>query len=161
MGLNLAAFACLMALAGIATPARAAGLTEVTDFGGNPSGAKMYVYVPEKLSAKPAIIVACHACQNTAQSTYSGTPYARLADQKGYLLIYPQSPYSGTCWDVSSKASLTHNGGGNSNSIANMVTYAISKYQADESKVFLVGMSSGAMMAVSISYLFNPITRPN
>lgn len=85
-------------------------------------------------------------CTGTAQAYFTGTPYARLADTHGFLVIYPESPYSGGCWDVSSPASLTHNGGGNSNAIANMVQHALSQHAADPSRVFAVGTSSGAMM---------------
>ncbi|KAH6612940.1 Alpha/Beta hydrolase protein [Chaetomium sp. MPI-SDFR-AT-0129] len=124
----------------------AAALTQVNSFGDNPSGAKMYIYVPSQLAENPPIIVAIHYCTGTAQAYYSGSPYAQLADQKGFIVIYPESPYSGTCWDVSSKETLTHNGGGNSNSIANMVSYTLEQYGADASKVFVTGSSSGAMM---------------
>ncbi|KAK4557106.1 hypothetical protein LTR86_006087 [Recurvomyces mirabilis] len=106
----------------------------------------MYIYVPAKLAAKPPVIVAIHFCTGTAQAYYTGSPYAQLADQYGFIVIYPESPYSGTCWDVSSKSALTHNGGGDSNSIANMVTYTLSTYSGDASKVFVTGSSSGAMM---------------
>lgn len=123
-------------------------IQRVNDFGANTSGSKMYIYVPSKLADSPAIIVAIHYCSGTANAYYTGSPYAQLADQKGFIVIYPESPYSGTCWDVSSKAALTHNGGGDSNSIANMVTYAIGKYKADTTKVFVTGSSSGAMMTV-------------
>lgn len=109
----------------------------------------MYTYVPDKLASKPAVIVAIHYCSGTANAYYTGSPYAKLADQYGFIVIYPESPYSGTCWDVSSKATLTHNGGGNSNSIANMVTYTLNKYKGDASRVFVTGSSSGAMMTVS------------
>jgi len=126
-----------------------AALSQVTNFGANTSGAKMYIYVPSKLAAKPPVVVAIHYCTGTAQAYYSGSPYAQLADQKGFIVIYPESPYSGTCWDVSSKASLTHLGGGNSNSIANMVNYTLNKYNGDASKVFVTGSSSGGMMTVS------------
>ena len=64
--------------------------------------------------------------------------------------MWPSSPNSGTCWDVSSKAALTHNGGGDSNSIANMVTYALKQYNGDATKVFVTGSSSGAMMTVCL-----------
>ena len=124
-------------------------LRQVTDFGANTSKTKMYIYVPSKLAASPPIIVAIHYCTGTANGYYSGSPYAQLADQKGFIVIYPESPYSGTCWDVSSKSALTHNGGGDSNSIANMVTYALNQYKGDASKVFVTGSSSGAMMTVS------------
>lgn len=41
---------------------------------------------------------------------------------------------------------LTHNGGGDSQTIANMVKYAIDKWGGDPKRVFTVGTSSGAMM---------------
>lgn len=127
----------------------AQALQQVTNFGANTSGTKMYIYVPAKLADNPPIIVAIHYCTGTANAYYSGSPYAQLADQKGFIVIYPESPYSGTCWDVSSKQALTHNGGGDSNSIANMVTYTLDKYKGDATKVFVTGSSSGAMMTVS------------
>ncbi len=126
--------------------AKRATLTQVSSFGSNPSGARMYIYVPNNLKTNPAIITAIHYCGGTASAFYTGTPYATLADQYGFIVIYPESPNSGGCWDVSSQATLTRNGGANSNSIANMVTYTISQYKADASRVFLAGLSSGAMM---------------
>ncbi|KJR88362.1 acetylxylan esterase [Sporothrix schenckii 1099-18] len=121
-------------------------LVQVTDFGPNLSNTEMYIYVPAKLADKPAIIVAIHYCTGTAQAYYKNSPYAQLADQKGFIVIFPSSPYNGTCWDVSSPSALVHNGGGDSNSIANMVTYTLDKYKADPAKVFVTGTSSGAMM---------------
>ncbi|KAI9708720.1 MAG: hypothetical protein M1820_003675 [Bogoriella megaspora] len=143
-------FASALALLGLATalpsPALTSTLQQVTNFGSNPSNTQMYIYVPSKVAANPPIIVAIHYCTGTAQAYFSGSPYAQLADQYGFIVIYPSSPYSGTCWDVSSKSALTHNGGGDSNSIANMVTYALQKYNGDSTKVFVTGSSSGAMM---------------
>ena len=110
----------------------------------------MFIYVPTKLATKIPIIVALHYCTGTAREYYYGSPYAKLADQYGFIVIYPSSPYRGTCWDVSSKKALTHNGGGDSNAIANMVTYALVNYDGDATKVFVTGSSSGAMMTVSL-----------
>jgi len=124
----------------------AATLTQVTNYGSNPSNTQMWIYVPDKLAPKPPIIVAVHYCTGTAQAYFQNTPYAGYADQHGFIVIYPSSPYQGTCWDVSSRSALTHDGGGDSNSIANMVTYTLQKYNGDPSKVFVTGSSSGAMM---------------
>ncbi|KAI0392226.1 PHB depolymerase family esterase [Xylariaceae sp. FL0594] len=132
-----------LALAGLGA---AASLQPVSNFGSNPSGTKMYIYVPDSVKPNPAIVVAIHYCTGTAQAYFNGTPYAKLADKYGYIAIFPESPYSGTCWDVSSKAALTHEGGADSNSIANMVKYTLDKYKGDKSRVFVVGSSSGAMM---------------
>jgi acetylxylan esterase len=137
------AFTCASASA---LKSRAGSFVQVTNFGSNPSNTLMYNYVPIKLATKPGIIVAIHYCGGTAEEYYQGTTYSQLAEQYGFIVIYPQSPYSGTCWDVSSTSALTHNGGGDSNSIANMVTYIINTYGADPTKVFVTGTSSGAMM---------------
>ena len=112
----------------------------------NPTNVGFYIYVPEKLAPNPPIIVAIHFCNGNAQAYFTYSPYANLADSKGFIVLYPSSPWSGTCWDVSSKASLTHNGGGDSNAIANFVTWALNKYNGDPKKVFVTGTSSGAMM---------------
>lgn len=47
---------------------------------------------------------------------------------------------------MSSPASLTRGGGGDSTSIANLANWAITKYNVDTSRVFATGLSSGAMM---------------
>lgn len=41
-----------------ATLSFGASLVQVKDFGGNPTNIYMYIYVPEKLATKPAIVVA-------------------------------------------------------------------------------------------------------
>ena len=62
------------------------------------------------------------------------------------MVIYPSAPASGGCWDVATTATLTHNGGGDSLGIANVVRYAVANYGVDASRVFSTGSSSGAMM---------------
>ncbi|KAF4633373.1 hypothetical protein G7Y89_g4748 [Cudoniella acicularis] len=129
-----------------ATTASACTLQQVTSFGSNPTGVGMYICVPAKLATKPAIIVAMHYCSGTAQAYYSGTAYASLAETYGFIVIYPNAPTSGGCWDVHTTETLTHNAGGDSLGIASMVRYTITTYGADTSKVFMTGTSSGAMM---------------
>lgn len=118
-------------------------LQQITSGFTNPTNVGFYVYKPTTVTTNPALIVALHECTVTGPGYFSGSPYAQLADQYGFIVIYPSSPHSGTCWDVSSKATLTHNGGGDSNSIANMVTYAISTWNVDSTRVFVTGSSSG------------------
>ncbi|KAI8170159.1 putative acetylxylan esterase A [Colletotrichum sp. SAR 10_70] len=124
-----------------------ATFTEVTAYGDNPTGTRMWLYVPNNLAAKPAVVVGIHWCSGSASAYYQGSQWARYAETYGYIVIYPQTPYTrDNCWDVASKMTLTHNGGGASNSIANMVKFVIAQYGADASKVFATGISSGAMM---------------
>jgi acetylxylan esterase len=131
-------------------------LSQVTSFGAAPTKAGFYIYVPKKLATSPGVIVAIHYCTGSAQAYYNGSPYKTLSEQYGFIVIYPSSPHSGTCWDVSSKATLSHEGGGDSNTIANMVKWTLNEYKGDAAKVFVTGSSSGAMMTVRLSLLLLP-----
>ncbi|CAA9960096.1 hypothetical protein P3342_005510 [Pyrenophora teres f. teres] len=118
-------------------------LSQVTDFDA-PTKALFSIYVPKAVTAAPGVIVGVHYCGGTGLAYYNQTPYRTLAEQYGFIVIYPTAPQS--CWDVSSKQTLTHEGGGDSTTIANMVKWTIKNYKADTSKIFVTGSSSGAMM---------------
>ncbi|XXG97520.1 hypothetical protein Hte_003825 [Hypoxylon texense] len=136
--------------AGLMATAWAASLTQVPNYNNNAtSKAQMWVYKPDNVVANPPLIVVIHSCQSTAQSYFqnSAIPWKQGSDGKGYITVWPSSPNSGTCWDVSSKQSLSHLGGGDSQAIANMILYAISEYGADPERVYVTGGSSGAMMS--------------
>jgi acetylxylan esterase len=92
-------------------------------------------------------VVVIHSCQSSGQQYFQNNkiPWKQGSDKKGYITIWPSSPNSGGCWDVSSKRSLTHNGGGDSQAIANMILYAMDKYKVPTTKVFVTGGSSGGM----------------
>lgn len=113
-----------------------------------------YIYVPDKVVANPPLVVVIHSCQSSAQAYFQNSliPWHRGSDNKGYITVWPSSPHSGTCWDVSSKATLTHGGGGDTQAISNMIKYAISQYKVDASRVFVTGGSSGGEHRV----LFGP-----
>ncbi|KAK3326866.1 putative Acetylxylan esterase A [Apodospora peruviana] len=106
----------------------------------------MYVKVPKNLKTPAPIVVAVHHCQGSAQGYSGETKYQSLADQYGFIVIFPNSRSSGGCFDVASQATFKHDGGGDSQTIVNMVKYAIDKYGGDPKRVFTVGTSSGAMM---------------
>ncbi|MFY1633546.1 PHB depolymerase family esterase [Solwaraspora sp. WMMB335] len=137
-----AAAAALM----MATPASAATLTEVTNFGTNPSNLRMYLYVPDQVAPRPAILVAMHYCTGTGPAFYSGTQYASLADRYGYIVIYPSVTRSSQCFDVYSPQALTRNGGSDPVGIRSMISYVQQRYNADPGRIFATGVSSGAMM---------------
>jgi endo-1,4-beta-xylanase len=140
-----------LAVAGLvaAQPASAASLTRVTGFGSNPSNLNMYIYVPNKVAAKPALLVAVHYCTGNAQAVFSG--YARefvtAADKYGYIIVFPEATRGGQCFDVYTQQALKRGGGSDPVGIVSMVNYAKQKYSVDPAKVFVTGFSSGAMMA--------------
>lgn len=124
----------------------AATLTEVTNFGTNPSNLQMYVYVPASVTARPAILVAVHYCTGSGPAMYNGTEYARLADQYGFVVVYPSVTRSSKCFDVSSPQALKRGGGSDPVGIKSMIDWTTRTYSADTSRIFVTGISSGAMM---------------
>ncbi|KAH8162720.1 hypothetical protein CIB48_g5522 [Xylaria polymorpha] len=132
--------------------AYAASLTKVTEnFGPNPRNVGFYIYVPDKLAANPPILVNPHWCHGDARACYAGSQYATLASQYGFIVIYPDSPNTADkCWDVSSNATLAHDAGGDSLGIVSMVRWTLNKYKGDPKRVFVTGVSSGAMMTSTL-----------
>jgi poly(hydroxyalkanoate) depolymerase family esterase len=123
-----------------------ATLTEVTGFGSNPSNLQMYLYVPANVAPDPAVLVAVHYCTGSGPAMYSGTEYASLADRHGFIVVYPSVTRSSKCFDVASPQALRRGGGSDPVGIKSMVDWVKTNYDADPSRVFVTGISSGAMM---------------
>jgi poly(hydroxyalkanoate) depolymerase family esterase len=116
---------------------------------GVPTYISMYIYVPAKVATNPPILVVSHYCGGTAAGVFGeaeGGGIVAASDQYGFIMIFPQTTGNGVCWDVSSTATETRNGAGDSHAIAEMVQYTIGKYSANANRVYATGTSSGAMM---------------
>jgi acetylxylan esterase len=137
------------------SPARSASLTEVprSTWAGSvnlPSYTRMYIYVPDKLATKPPIVVSSHACQSSVSGQLGNNKKIQAAaDKNGFIMIFPDNQGQ-NCWDVGSKQSMTHDGGGDTHGIAQMVRYALSKYNGDSLRVYVLGGSSGGMMTQAL-----------
>ena len=123
---------------------------------GVPTYISMYIYVPDQRAAKPPILVLSHYCGGSASGVFGQARTGGVvaaADQYGFIIIVPQTTNaasSADCWDVGSKASLTHDGGGDTQAVAQMVKYAITTYNANPDRVYATGDSSGGMMTQAL-----------
>lgn len=120
-------------------------LVAVRDFGPNPSGLGMHLYVPATIAGRPAILVAVHNCTLSGPAFFAGTDFATLADRLGFIVVYPSATRPGNCFDVSSPEALRHGGGSDPVGIVSMVEYVV-RHGADSNRVYATGASSGAMM---------------
>jgi len=140
----------VIAAVGVSLPAApqaaAASLTQITNFGTNPTGLQMYLYVPNSVKANPPILLALHGCQGSGPYLYSSTDFGSLADQYGFIVIYPSTNPGGSCWDVSSSQALTRNGGSDPVGLMSMITYTEQHYGGNPNAVYVTGESSGGMM---------------
>jgi poly(hydroxyalkanoate) depolymerase family esterase len=140
------------------TPARAASLQPVANWGatGVPTYISMFIYVPDRPAANPPILVVGHFCGGSASQVFGqaqGGGLVAAADRYGFIMVFPQTTRQATsakCWDVGSPQSLTHDGGGDTQAIAQMVKYTVSTYKANANRVYATGDSSGAMLTQAL-----------
>jgi poly(hydroxyalkanoate) depolymerase family esterase len=131
-----------------AHPASAASLTRIPNFGNNPTNLNMYLYVPSTVAPRPALLVLVHYCGGSASAIFNGNghDYVAAADRYGYIIVLPEATRSGNCFDVSTPAALTRNGGSDSTGVMSMVGYVRQHYNVDPGRIVVSGFSSGAMM---------------
>jgi poly(hydroxyalkanoate) depolymerase family esterase len=158
----VAAAAATLIVPGLAAPAAAATLSEVANFGDNPGGMRMHVYVPDVRPAQPAIVVAMHGCGGSGPGFYSSSEFASLADQYGFIVIYPSATQQagfGNCFDTWSDAAKRRGGGSDPVSIVSMVSYVQRQYGGDRNRVYATGSSSGGMMTNHMLALYPDVFR--
>jgi poly(hydroxyalkanoate) depolymerase family esterase len=112
----------------------------------------MYDYVPDHVAPNPGILVLPPYWAGTAGAAFaeaSNSGLVAAADRYGFIIVVPQTSDpdgTGRGWDANSAQSLLHDGGGDTQGIAEMVQYTINTYHADADRVYVTGVSSGAIM---------------
>lgn len=121
---------------------------------GVPDYVNMYIHVPGDPLSKPPILVACHSCGTPVNGYVNAVRDIReAADNYGFIMVFPEAT-GRNCWDVGSAQSLTHDGGGDTQAIAEMVQYALSAYNGDPDRVYIMGGSSGGMMTQAMLAIY-------
>lgn len=118
----------------------------------------MYIALPDTLPEKPPIVVNIHSCGNNAggQWSYDGfAPLRAAMDSVGFIMILPQQ--SRNCWNVGKTESLTHDGGGDTGAIVQMVKYALETYNGDPTRVYVMGGSGGGMTTQALLAVYPEI----
>ena len=121
-------------------------LTQIEDFGENPSNLAMHLYVPESLPNMAPVLLAVHYCTGDGPTFHRYTPYANSADTGGFIVIYPSATRSSKCFDVATPQALERDGGSDPVALRSMVSYVQTHYNVDSSRIYVTGVSSGAMM---------------
>ncbi len=138
---------------GVASPAHAASLTQVTGFGSNPGSLNMYDYIPANLPANAPLVVAMHGCTQSASDYYSHSGWSKYADLWGFALVFPEQPSQSNpiinCFDWGTPSNDSR-GQGEALSIYQMVQYMQSHYSIDAHRIFVTGLSAGAGMTSDI-----------
>ena len=131
-----------------ASTSSALSYVEVTGFGSNPGGLKMYATLPAAPKASPALVVALHGCTQTA-AEYRKAGWDTFAERYGFYVLYPEVTSGLKCFGWYETAN-TRRGSGQAASIAQAVETMKSRYGINPSKVFVTGLSAGGGMTASM-----------
>lgn len=124
-------------------------------YNGSAGSRPYYVYTPANYQAGTMVplIVMLHGCTQNPTDFANGTQMNALADQKQFIVVYPQqtSSYnSSDCWNWFQTADQAR-GSGEPAIIAGIVQtveQTTSQWSIDPNRVYVAGMSAGAAMSV-------------
>jgi poly(hydroxyalkanoate) depolymerase family esterase len=147
-----------------AVHASSSGTWQQYIYSGSAGSRPYFVYTPAGYRAGRAVplIVMLHGCDQTPVDLAAGTQMDQLADQKQFVVVYPQqtsvyNPYE--CWNWHDAADQIR-GSGEPTIIAG-ITHAVeqntSQWTIDTSRVYVAGFSAGAAMAVILGATYPDI----
>lgn len=113
------------------------------------------IYEPPALAAKPCVLLVLHGCQQTAEDIAEGTRLNEHADERGWLVIYPEQTKvanKNNCWNWFDPAN--NRGEGECALVVAMQDAVRARYGLARAPTFLAGMSAGGALASLLALRF-------
>lgn len=155
----LAALSLLLTVAPATDAAAASGhVTRRTEPADAVSEARDYlVYTPPRLANFRArsLVVFLHGCTQTANDAMDSTPWNKLADERGFVVVYPEQSTAvdgsaARCWN-SGQAPVYPRGQHELETIARITREVRGEFRIRSGRVFIAGISAGANMTGSMA----------
>lgn len=124
-------------------------LRELGDFGANPGALRARYHLPPALPPGAPLVVVLHGCTQTASAYDLGAGWSTLADAQDFALLFPEQQRANNpnlCFNWFTPAD-TQRGGGEPQSIQQMILAMIRLHDLDARRVFVTGLSAGGAMA--------------
>ena len=124
-----------------------------------PDGPRRFkLYVPSRYDkSRPApLLVVLHGCTQDPDDIARGTRFNAIAEETRMLVVYPEQPQKANglkCWNWFD-ATHQRRDKGEPALIAEITQRVIGEYSVDARRVYVVGVSAGAAMALTVAYAF-------
>ena len=115
----------------------------------------MFLHVPNTANdsiQRKQLVVVLHGCSQNAETVARQSGWNKLADYYDFYVLYPEQKFLNNpsgCFDWFKKNDILKNKG-EVYSIKQMIDFAIDTYLIDTAKIFVYGLSAGALMSVAL-----------
>ena len=133
----------------VAAPLASASTGDARHTYTNAAGSRSYVvHVPAGLPGHPALVVVLHGCGYDAVKMAAFTGFSALADQKRFVVAYPEQPasISAGCWDWFHSSDQQRDAGEPS-IIAGITRQVAAALSVNPRRIYVAGHSAGGYMA--------------
>ncbi len=127
-----------------------------------PAGSRRYkLYIPASYDGKKAVplVVVLHGCTQDPDNVARGTRFNVAAEKSQVLVAYPEQPAAANglkCWNWFDAAHQKRDAGEPA-LIAAITRQVMTDMRVDLHRVYIVGLSAGAAMALTVSYAYPDI----
>lgn len=126
-------------------------LKPLENLGTNPGNLLGWYYTPEadRVSRPLSLVVVLHGCTQTAAGYDTGSGWAKLADDFGFAVLFPEQSHQNNpnlCFNWFSDGDIQRDRG-EVRSIREMIDTMVSAHGIDPTRVFITGLSAGGAMA--------------
>jgi poly(hydroxyalkanoate) depolymerase family esterase len=127
-------------------------LQEAVDFGSNPGALRMWTFLPDNLSPRPALVIVLHGSLQSAADYDRGAGWSTLADQYGFALLMPEQSRQNNVTRSFNwfEPADTRREEGEAHSIMQMVEQMVSDHHIDRTRIFVTGASAGGAMTLAM-----------